>query len=201
MFTGGLPFERGQTQFGGDTARIPTTVTGKLLGRQFHAEDELYSQATGLLLCVVKNVTGATAMESINSTTTAADRGNVLRWAFTVAAEVGAAVVKLAALPSAADGFKVCGVIDPMYVAEIVDDDNFFMVTRGVVDVMAAGDAGAEAIILGDLIVVDDDPDGGKVRESAAAADWATGGIGIAQTATAVVDGVFRIFHFLPHTY
>ncbi len=183
-----LPFARGET-YRTASAQVDTNLESTLLGKCFCVPNDI---VTGLglpvILRLVKNTAGST-LESLNSTTTEADRGNVMIWDVTSTHGVGRAVS--AKCDTVVE--RCAGMIDPKYTTGIIDDDLFWIVVYGPCHVRT-GDI-ASSYIVGDQVVADNDTDDGKVGEAASDAVYAAFGLGLSMEVAATSTNETLLIH------
>lgn len=185
MIQDALPFPRGTTFREGDTDETESTVESNFLGAEFQVLDTEHDTKRPVTLKLVKNASGSALAANlavtyrVGASALAGDQGRVIGGYCDAIAE------------------RAAGVVDDAYgSATIADDDLFYIVRRGPVDV-TMGDI-ASSVTYGDQIVTDNDSDGGKVGEAATDAAYAAAPLGIADETASAADAVFRIIAECP---
>lgn len=187
----GLPFHRGSSYGGGSADLVKTTLGAQFFGEPYWYGDTVHKLfGRAVCLVVAKNLLGA-VLKSLGSTTTAADRGNVVLWDVD-ATPADAYFRGVNSKCTTID--EVCaGIVDDAYTIDIPIDDLFWLIRYGPVDVMN-GLTSSDPSTLGDTVGADDDADKGKIGKSASTAAFALAGLGRAMETTTADDGIIRIF-------
>jgi len=171
-----LPFKRGQTLHGGNTNNVASDVEQEYLGIEVEDVDTVHGTNRIVTFVVAKNKAGSTvaAKRTVPWKLAANQRGR----------SFGSYTTGIAA--------AVAGVVDPeLGSTGCVAKDVCLIQTQGPCDVVM-GDI-ASAVVFGDLIVTDDDSDGGKVGEAASAAAYIANPVGTADEAASSTDAEFRV--------